>query len=117
MRFLFLFYLTRYIGWGGEMAARKIEMLDLISRKEGVLTTDLDGEVAMLDIQSGKYFTLDGVSSDIWHMIEKPIAVQQIVSKLLEQYEIDELTCSQQTIEFLSSLHSLKMIDLYKQSA
>jgi hypothetical protein len=89
-----------------------IHLFDQVTRKVDILTTDLDGEIGMFNIETGKYYTLGGVSSDIWNFIEKPISVEQLVNKLLEQYDIDKETCLQHTITFLIELQEMKLIDI-----
>lgn len=87
-----------------------IEDSSTIVRKEDVLTTDLDGELGMIDIESGKYYAFDPISSTIWGLIEKPMSVKQLVARLMEEFEVDEPTCLSHTIELLASLHEKKLI-------
>jgi 5'(3')-deoxyribonucleotidase len=89
-----------------------IEIIDKVVRRKDILTTDLDGEIGMINIETGKYYSLDLVSSSIWHLIDQPISVKQIIEKLMEEYEVDEITCSQQTLDFLTNLHDKELIDI-----
>ncbi|MCR2807405.1 PqqD family peptide modification chaperone [Paenibacillus soyae] len=92
------------------MQQQSIQLTDTIAVNEDVLATELDGEISMLHIDSGNYYTLDGVSSDIWLLAKSPITVQSIVSRLLDMYDVDEPTCTAQTIEFIHNLVYLKLI-------
>jgi hypothetical protein len=94
------------------LIGKKIELFDEVVRRNDILTTDLDGEIGMIHIETGKYYSLDLVSSSIWHLIEEPISVQQIVEKLMLEYEVDELTCSEQTLDFLTKLHDKELINI-----
>lgn len=71
--------------------------------------SDLNGEKVMIDFETGKYFCLKGSANDIWdYMSEKgnAISVKDVVAKLLSIYEVDEQTCSNSVLSFLSQLES-----------
>lgn len=89
-----------------------INLVDEVVRNNDIPTTDLDGEVGMIQIETGKYFSLEGVSSAIWHLIDSPISVDQLVKKLMSKYEVDEATCINHTLQFLENLLDLNLIHL-----
>ncbi|MDO5291865.1 MAG: PqqD family peptide modification chaperone [bacterium] len=74
--------------------------------------TDLSGEKVMVDFETGKYFLLKGVANDIWEYIQKPTTVKQIKEQLLCEYEVDEKTCLNEIIKFLTELKSNEFIQL-----
>ncbi len=86
----------------------------MLMRNKEILSTDLDGEIGMLHIESGNYYSLDHVSSEIWNLLEEPLEVRQLIDRLLELYDIDEETCTQQTLEFLTTMHELGLISIHK---
>lgn len=94
------------------MVNNKIQLDDEVVRSEDIFTTDLDGEVGMIHIETGKYYSFENVSSSIWHLIESPIYVNQVVHSLMSEYEVDEATCSEQTLQFLNTLLDLNLVRL-----
>ena len=72
--------------------------------------TDLSGEKVMVDFEQGKYFLIKGVGNDIWDMLEDGITVEQIVQKLLEEYDVTEEMCVQEVLKFLDSLENIGII-------
>lgn len=94
------------------MIHSRLQLSDEVVRNDNIPTTDLDGEIGMIQIETGKYYALEDVSSSIWHLIDSPIHIQQVVDKLMVTYEIDEATCSEQTLQFLNSLLNLDLIHL-----
>ena len=64
-----------------------------ISQKEGNIVSDMDGERVMLSIENGKYYNLGDLGGEIWDLIEKPISMQQLIERLLEQYEVEKSVC------------------------
>lgn len=86
-------------------------------KKESIITikrvlnvTDLAGEKVMVDFENGKYFMIKGVGNDIWDMLEENIAVETIVGRLLEEYDVAEEVCEQEVLKFLDNLESIGII-------
>ncbi|WP_281884314.1 lasso peptide biosynthesis PqqD family chaperone [Paenibacillus sp. YYML68] len=91
---------------------KTIELHSLIARNGEVLTSDLDGEIGMFHVETGKYYTLGRVSADIWQLLEQPLTLEQLVEKLMEQYEVDQATCAEQTIAFLLQLNKINLVSI-----
>uniref|UniRef100_UPI004056E484 lasso peptide biosynthesis PqqD family chaperone n=1 Tax=Acetatifactor sp. TaxID=1872090 RepID=UPI004056E484 len=72
--------------------------------------TDLSGEKVMVDFEQGKYFMIKGVGNDIWDMLEDGITVEQIIQKLLSEYDVTEEVCEQEVLKFLDSLKEIGII-------
>lgn len=74
--------------------------------------TDLSGEKVMVDFDNGKYFMIKGVGNDIWDMLgEQEIRVDEIISRLLGEYEVSEDVCEKEVLEFLNRMESLGIIE------
>jgi len=74
--------------------------------------TDLSGEKVMVDFDNGKYFMIKGVGNDIWDMLgEQEIGVDEIISRLLGEYEVSEDVCEKEVLEFLNRMESLGIIE------
>ena len=82
-----------------------------IKMKNKPNVTDLAGEKVMVDFAHGKYFMLKGVGNDIWDLLEENIAVNDIIEKLLEEYDVEEQQCVDATIKFLGELEELNFIE------
>lgn len=76
----------------------------IINQREGNIVSDMDGEKVMLSVENGKYYNLGEIGGDIWELIEKPTPVREVVSTLLEQFEVEQIECEQQVISFLNQL-------------
>ena len=66
-----------------------ININNVVSRRNDIDTTDLNGEIVMMDLEKGRYFSLNGVGSRIWEIIEEPIGINKIVDCLLEEYDVN----------------------------
>ncbi len=78
--------------------------------KKKLNVTDLSGEKVMVDFESGKYFLIKGVGNDIWDMIQEEITPNEIIEKLLSEYEVSREECEKSVIEFLEKMENFKFI-------
>jgi uncharacterized lipoprotein len=76
----------------------------IVHRQAEVLSTQTPDETLALDIVSGSCFAFDGPSARIWALIETPIEVRQLVRQLVEEYDIEESDCREQTMAYLKKL-------------
>lgn len=87
-----------------------MDLEDVIVKNDNIDAVDIDGEVAMMDIEKGKYYGFNDVASRIWELIEKPVTSKDVIEKLLSEYEIGEEVCKTTVINFLSTLYSEDLI-------
>jgi hypothetical protein len=76
----------------------------IVQRDTEVLSTQAPDETLAMDIASGTCFAFTGPSARIWALIETPIGVRQLVRRLVEEYEIEEADCLDQTMAYLQKL-------------
>ncbi len=74
------------------------------------LASDLGNELVMMNLETGDYISLNEVSASIWKLLEQPSKPAEVISRLLERYEIDEENCSRQTFLFLNKMYEQQMI-------
>jgi len=77
---------------------RLFEDDDILTRNnDQFLFTEVDGESVVMNIESGRYFGMHSVTTDIWHMLESDQTYNDIISSILKTYEVDEKTCREDT--------------------
>ncbi|HHT62706.1 MAG: lasso peptide biosynthesis PqqD family chaperone [Bacillota bacterium] len=94
------------------MKGEKILRETVISRQAGIITADLDGEIAMMSLEKGKYYGLNSVASRIWEFLDQPVTVQELTKRLMKEYQVDEDTCFRETSLFLNKLFQEGLISL-----
>lgn len=77
-----------------------------------VVSCDLDGETAMLNMENGVYYGLNPMGTRIWELIKKPITIQEIMNKILEEYEVDEDTCYDDLTELIEQMLENKLVEI-----
>ena len=93
-------------------AKKEIGPDTVLQRKPGMLFNEIDGEVVMLSIENSEYYGMDKVGSRIWHLLEKPMKFRDLVSTLMEEYEVTEEQCTTDTLAFLKKITEKKLVDL-----
>jgi hypothetical protein len=84
----------------------------MVSQVEGNIISDMDGEKVMFSIANGKYYNLGEIGGVIWDLLKEPTSSEQIVSNLLEQYDVDQETCVDQVLSFLTMLVEENLIEI-----
>ena len=76
----------------------------VLSRREGLMTADMNGSAVMMDIMSGKYYNLGEVGGRIWEMLEEPMTLGALVQKLTDEYDVSVERCRSDMLPFLNTL-------------
>ncbi|MEC2076074.1 lasso peptide biosynthesis PqqD family chaperone [Metabacillus fastidiosus] len=76
-----------------------------IVRSEGFVASDMDGEKVMMSIANGKYYNLGETGGVIWDFLQSPVSINQIVTKLMSEYDVEERVCREEVLSFLVLLY------------
>jgi hypothetical protein len=82
----------------------------LLQRKQDKISTELDNETVILDMESGVYSGLDSVGTSIWKLLEKEISFSDLRKTLMEKYDVEKDVCEKDTLLFLNELNASKLI-------
>lgn len=94
------------------MKTKVIKMEHYINQVPGNIVSDMAGEKVMLSVKKGKYFNLGEVGGEIWDLIEEKISVNQLVSVLVERYDVEFDKCKSQVISFLDVLLKEELVQI-----
>jgi len=76
-------------------------------RNSKTISGRLHDEMVMMDLDQGKYFSLNPVATRIWDLLEASLTVEELCGRLQEEYEVDEARCLEEVSE-----HILEMVRL-----
>ena len=76
----------------------------VVSQVAGNIVSDMDGEKVMLSVENGKYYNLGDIGGEIWELVEEPISIQELITRLVAQYDVTENECEVQVISFLDHM-------------
>jgi hypothetical protein len=76
----------------------------VIHRTASVLTAEVDKQIVMMDIESGRYLGLDDIGSVIWKRLETPRTLGDLVDSLVEDYDAERAVIAQDVRELLKEM-------------
>lgn len=94
------------------MMKKKIALTTVLKKKSNQLFCVIDGEVVMLSIENGEYYSFDSIGSFIWNTLENPHTFRQLVDNLMEEYEVNEEVCINDTKPLLEGLLDKELIEI-----
>lgn len=97
---------------GIKMDKVKINLDSMVVVKQDIPAVSLGDEVALLNVETGKYFGLGDTGSSIWKLIEEPSVLVEVVEKLMQEYEVDREVCSEHVLEFIGNLLEEELIEV-----
>ncbi len=75
-----------------------------------VLFRDLDGEGVLLNLETGEYFGLNRVGTEIWRSLQTMREVGSIHAKLLNDYEVAPQTVWRDLEELISEMSAKGLV-------
>ena len=82
----------------------------IIRNEEEFLSTEVDGEAVIMNVETGAYFGLNPVATDIWKILKDSKSVQTVIDQLIEEYDVSPQVCKDETIPVLTQMKALKII-------
>lgn len=76
------------------------------------LSTEVDGETLLMSVESGRYYGLDEVGSDVWRRLDKPASVAALCLSLGQVYDGDADQIERDVIALLVQLHAEGLIEV-----
>lgn len=77
-----------------------------------VVWTKLGEEVAILNSETGTYFGLDPVGSRIWCLMADGAAVDEVISTLLTEYQVDEQRVRDDLRDLIEQLEARALVKI-----
>lgn len=80
-------------------------------RNPNLIYNEIDGEMVILSIENGEYYTLNSVGSEIWNLLKTQHTFTQIINLLLETYDINKRECECDTMDYMEDLLENEIIN------
>ncbi|MDF2572597.1 MAG: hypothetical protein K0R55_4201 [Sporomusa sp.] len=76
----------------------------LVAQVMDLLAAEIDGETIMLNIENGMYYQLDVTGSRIWDLLGEQRRVSELISNLVEEYNVQPEQCCSDTLKFIREI-------------
>jgi hypothetical protein len=88
-----------------------------VTATSGQVSSDLGGEVAILDLKAGAYYGLDAVGARVWELIQEPREVAEVRDVILDEYEVEPEQCERDLITLLQELADKGLIEVRDETS
>lgn len=88
----------------------EITLQSLVTRNDEIVAGKVDGTLVAMDIETGKYYTLNTTGGRICELLDEPRTVAELCAILTDEFKITPEACRKEVIDFLSQLASRKIV-------
>ena len=88
----------------------------IVVASQAQVSSELQDESVILDVESGTYYGLNDVGASIWAMIQKPTPVSTIQTAILAEYDVTPEVCNQDVLTLLNHLIEIGLVCLHDDS-
>jgi hypothetical protein len=79
-------------------------------RNNKTISGRLHDEMVMMDLDQGKYFSLNPVATRIWDLLEKQMAADELCVVLIGEYIVESEQCRKEVEEHLAEMVRLELV-------
>jgi hypothetical protein len=84
---------------------------------KGQVSSDLGGEVAILDLERGTYYGLDEVGARIWQLVQDPTVVGEVQAKVVEEYDVEPARAERDVLALLQRLVDEGLVEVQDEAS
>jgi hypothetical protein len=95
-------------------SVKMLELNSIIERNADVIAAETGKDLVMVSISNGLYYGVSDTAREIWESLEQPKQISELIDHLCSTYEIDPASCQEQTLSFLDSLLSERLLKVKK---
>src|SRR5262245_17760554 len=78
--------------------------------RERVTWDEIDDETLIINVETGYYFSLDGVGSLIWSMLVAGVDERDMVARIVSEFEVEESTARADLHELVDALATEELV-------
>ena len=82
-----------------------------VGRAEGLVASEVNGEIVILSIEVGHFFHLNATGSRIWNLLDAPMTVAGLCSAMRERFSVDADDCRRDVVEFVQGMLAKGLIE------
>ena len=82
----------------------ELTLHDRVIVPDAVMAREIDGETVILNLDTGTYFGLDAVGTDIWRAIKAHGLLQDVFAAVEVAYEVDAATLRADLLQLVNQM-------------
>lgn len=80
------------------------------------VTCAVGGEAVLLHLDDGVYYSLNPVGACVWGLLEEPRTTDELVQRVLEEFEVEAERCRADVEELLAELTARSLVVRHESS-
>jgi len=84
----------------------------VFSARCDVVSSELSDGAALLDLRAGKYYSLNAVGACVWNAIRAPVAEQDLILSVCENFDVDASVCQADIRALLAALVQAGLVEV-----
>lgn len=89
-----------------------VQLTDVVQANADILTSEINNELVMMDIENGQYYAMDAIGSTIWQQLKQPCQVAVLCQQLGALYDAPADTIESDVLELLEQMLARQVISL-----
>jgi hypothetical protein len=94
----------------------RLDLTAIVCASPNEVSSRVGEEAAVLDLDAGLYYGLDPVGARIFELLQSPTRLGDVVSILVDEYEIDEDSAGRDLLAFVGDLYDRRLVVLADDS-
>jgi len=83
-----------------------------IARTDQFVETEIDGEIALMNHETGKFYTLAGTAMRTWQLLQDGVLLEDVVATLSREYKVEPQKCLEDIQLMMSDLERGGLIEI-----
>lgn len=79
--------------------------------KKDVVSCELDGGLALLDLRSSKYYKLNATAALVWAELKNPASIADLTLAIEQTFDVDAQDCEVDVVAILQHYRSAGLLD------
>lgn len=89
-----------------------VDTTTTVTASDHPTTTTVDGELVLLNTETGTYQGLTGVGPRVWELLQEPTTVQYLADTIAEEYDVADASCEEDILEFVRTMVDEKLVEV-----
>lgn len=83
---------------------------------KGQIAAKMDGEIVILNSNSGVYYGLNPIGATIWNLIQQPKTFAEVRDAILTKYQVSSEQCQSDLLSLIEQLQSEGLIQIINEA-
>ena len=84
--------------------AGDIDLDTVVARSAQLVSSQVDGDIMMMNAATGKYYSLASVGARVWELLGEPKSARQLCASLAAEYRVERSRCEQEVVAFIRQM-------------